>query len=104
MVDFEPTPVRGSRPDERARAEAAAGSNPPFWIYANRHQMYECVHLADCGHCNHGEGAHRVLESVVGEWLPFASYEAAWSWAGSYERRDCQICIPRGEIDGSQVT
>ena len=71
-----------------------------FYVYENwrAHRHRATVHLADCGHCNHGRGKHPNASEDNGRWLgPFGTLHQALNSAqdtGGTVRR-CQHCLPQ---------
>ena len=70
-----------------------------FWVYENwqAHGHRATIHLAECGHCQYGQGQHPGSTTKHGTWHgPYESIQAAAMAAGSTgaQVRACRHCRP----------
>lgn len=72
--------------------------NQPYWVYHNWHLRKAIIHLADCRHCNNGEGVHDDVSGENCEWLPFDTQAEALTFANktgfTRDGRYCGTCLP----------
>ncbi len=65
-----------------------------YWTYENWIHKYARVHLANCAHCNDGQGSHGTVDSHAGRWLGPYEQLASASRASEYEASPCGHCSP----------
>jgi F-type H+-transporting ATPase subunit beta len=69
-----------------------------YWVYENWTHRRARVHLAECGHCNHGRGAQASHSGRNDKWHgPFLDRTKAFDAAarlGQAETKGCASCAP----------
>ena len=60
---------------------------PEYWVYENWTHKRTRVHLAECGHCNHGRGTQASHSGRNSKWHgPFSDRAMAFNVAALDER------------------
>ena len=69
-----------------------------YWVYENWTRKRVCIHLGECGYCNHGLGTQSSDSGRNGKWHgPFADRAFAFDTATGLRQKDtkgCAACAP----------
>lgn len=64
-----------------------------YFVYENWTHKKAVVHRAECGHCNHGQGAHRAASGKNGRWHgPYLTEDLSLIHARSLMQARVSLC------------